>query len=324
MDFFWRSTRNCSLSDDSIKSRPIRQQIGNFSSTATCRPFTGDATTRNALSFHSVECLLEELQVRSVSCFLASGLDPFFLESSLRWPVVLVKDAEDARERQLRQFIGSKLVGDVVAQLILRGVVPFLFLDQLEAAALAWIGRIEGAGIKFDAFTQTFDSGKTGMIHGALDHLDHVIDLGGVGARDEGGPSADQLFHRIDRHVDRARRVGLAFETDGRGGRSLLFGQAIDEVVHDEIDHVDVLPRAMIEMVAADGKTVAVAPQQKNMQVGPGQADAGSKRNGAAVNEVRAVTVDEIGKTRRTADPGKRDDLFVIELAFLENLVEGR
>jgi len=132
------------------------------------------------------------------------------------------------------------------------------------------------------------------------------------------------LFHWIDRHVDRAGGVGLTFETDGRCGRGLLFGQAIDEVVHDEIDHVDVLPRAMIEMVAADGKTVAVAPKQKNMQVGPGQADAGSKRNGAAVNEVRAVTVDEIGKTRRTADPGKRDDLFVIELAFLENLVEGR
>ena len=54
----------------------------------------------------------------------------------------------------------------------------------------------------------------------------------------------------------------------------------------------------MIEMVAADGKTVAVAPEEKNMQVGAGQADAGSKRNGAAVNEVRAVTVDEIGKTR--------------------------
>src|SRR6266403_4623617 len=298
MDFFWRSAHNCSLSDDSIKSRPIRQQIGNFSSTATCRPFTGDATTRNALSFHSVECLLEELPVRSVSCFLASRLDPFFLESILRRPVVLIKDAEDAWERQLRQFIGGELVGDVVAQLVLGGVVPFLFLDQLEAAAFAWIGRIEGAGIKFDAFTQTFDSGKTGMIHGALDHLDHVIDLGGVGARDEGGPGADQLFHRIYRHVDRATRVGLAFETDGRGRRGLLFGQAIDEVVHDKIDHVDVLPRPMIEMVAADGKTVTVATKQEDMQVGSGQADAGSKGNGAAVNEMRAVAVYEIGKTR--------------------------
>src|SRR5260370_38930109 len=137
MAFFWRRARNCSLSDDSIKSRAIRQQIGNFSSTATCRPFTGDATTRNALSFHSVECLLEELQVRSVSCFLASGLDPFFLESILRWPVVLVKDAEDARERQLRQFIGGKLVGDVGARLLLRGVCTFFFLDQLQAGSLS-------------------------------------------------------------------------------------------------------------------------------------------------------------------------------------------
>src|SRR5437762_215731 len=298
MDFFWRSARSCSLSDDSIKSRPIRQQIENFSSTATCRPFTGDATTRNALSFRSVECRLEQFQIAGVPCFLASRLDPFFLEGILRRPVVLVKDAEDARERQLRQFIGGKLVGDVVAQLVLGGVVPFLFLDQLKAAALTWIGRIEGAGIKFDAFTQTFDSGKTGMIHGALDHLDHVIDLGGVGARDEGGPGADQLFHWIYRHVDRASRVGLAFETDGRGRRGLLFGQAIDEVVHDEIDHVDVLPRPMIEMVAADGKTVTVAPKQEDMQVGSGQADAGSKGNGAAVNEMRAVAVYEIGKTR--------------------------
>src|SRR5438874_11403645 len=106
MDFFWRSARNCSLSDDSIKSRPIRQQIGNSSSTATCRPFTGDATTRNALSFHSDECLLEKLQVRSVSCFLASALDPSFLESILRRPIILIKDAEDAGERYLRQLIG--------------------------------------------------------------------------------------------------------------------------------------------------------------------------------------------------------------------------
>jgi hypothetical protein len=32
------------------------------------------------------------------------------------------------------------------------------------------------------------------MIHGALDHLDHVIDLRGVGARDEGGPAEINCF----------------------------------------------------------------------------------------------------------------------------------
>ncbi len=121
----------------------MRRQIGNFSYTATLRSFTDDATTRNALSFHSVECFLEQFQITGVSCFLASALDPFFLESILCRPVILVEDAEDARKRQLRQFIGGELVGDVVAQLVLVGVVPLLFLDQLEAAAFARIGRIE-------------------------------------------------------------------------------------------------------------------------------------------------------------------------------------
>ena len=98
--------------------------------------------------------------------------------------------------------------------------------------------------------------------------------------------------------IDRAGRVGLGFETDRRRGRGLLLRQAIDEVVHDEVGHVDVLARAVIEMVAADGEAVAVAAEEKDVQVGPGQADAGGERDGAAVNEVRAVAVDEIGKAR--------------------------
>ena len=51
-------------------------------------------------------------------------------------------------------------------------------------------------------------------------------------------------------------------------------------------------------MVAADGETVAVAAKQKYVEIGPGQADAGSERDGAPVNEVGAVAVDEIGKAR--------------------------
>src|SRR5205823_11517618 len=64
----------------------------------------------------------------------------------------------DKRRRRRRgtvvaQALGGEFVGDVVAQLVLGGVVPFLFLDQLEAAAFARVGRIEGTRIKFDAFT---------------------------------------------------------------------------------------------------------------------------------------------------------------------------
>ena len=249
-------------------------------------------------SLHSVECLLEKLQVRGIAGLLARTLDPLFLERVLGRAIALVEDAEHSWKRKLRQFVGGELVGDVVAQLVLRGVVPFFLLDQLEGAAFARVARVEYPRIKLDAFRQAFDGGEARMIHGALDHLDHVIDLGGVGARDERSPGTDELFHRINRLIDRAGRVGLRFEADGRRRRGLLFGQAIDEVVHDEIGHVDVLARAVIEMVAADGETVAVATKQEDVQVGPGQADATRERDGPAVNEVRAVAVDEIRKAR--------------------------
>src|SRR2546425_974085 len=136
------------------------------------------------------------------------------------------------------------------------------------------------------------------MIEGALDHFYHMFDLRGVSARDERGPGADEFFHRVNRLIDRAGWIGLGFKPDGRRGRGLFLRQAIDKVVHDEIGHVDVLARAVIEMVAADGETVAIAAEEKDVEVGTGQADAGGKWDGAAVNVVRAVAVDEIGKAR--------------------------
>ena len=51
-------------------------------------------------------------------------------------------------------------------------------------------------------------------------------------------------------------------------------------------------------MVAADRETVAVAAEQEHVEIGPGETNAGGERDRAAVNEVRAVAVDEIRKTR--------------------------
>ncbi len=76
-------------------------------------------------------------------------------------------------------------------------------------------------------------------------------------------------------------------------------------------------------MVAADGEAIAVAAEEEDVQVGPGQADAGGERDGAAVNEMRAVAVDEIREARGTTDPGEGDDLLVIELPFLDDFVIG-
>src|SRR5207249_9909771 len=153
-------------------------------------------------------------------------------------------------------------------------------------------------------------------------NLHLVFDRGAVRAADGGCRAGDEFFRWIDRLIDSAGGVGLALKAYGRRRRGLLFGQAIDKVVHDEIGHVDVLARAVIDVVAADGETVAVATEQEDVEIGPGEADAGRERDGAAVDVVHAVAVDEVRKARRTTDPGEGDDLFVIELAFLKDFVE--
>src|SRR4030095_16656285 len=60
------------------------------------------------------------------------------------------------------------------------------------------------------------------------------------------------------------------------------------------------------------------------MKIGPGEADAGRERDGAAVDEMRAVAINEIRKARRTTDACESHDLFMLEVAFLEHLVERR
>src|SRR6184192_1109116 len=101
-------------------------------------------------SFHSIEGLLENLLIAGFSEFLSRLIDPFFLQRILRRAIGLVEHAEDAGEWELGKFVRGELVSDVVAKLVLGCVVPFLFLDHFETAALLRIGWIEYVGEKFD------------------------------------------------------------------------------------------------------------------------------------------------------------------------------
>src|SRR5688572_9314100 len=76
-------------------------------------------------------------------------------------------------------------------------------------------------------------------------------------------------------------------------------------------------------MVATDGEAVAIAAEYEHMQVVAAERDAGGKRQGAAVDVVTAVRVDEIGEARRAADAGEGHDFFLRIVELLEDLVEG-
>ena len=51
-------------------------------------------------------------------------------------------------------------------------------------------------------------------------------------------------------------------------------------------------------MVAADRKAVAVAAEQEDVEIGPGETDAAGERDGASVDEMSAVAIDKIRKAR--------------------------
>src|SRR5207244_1865327 len=76
-------------------------------------------TTREARSLHPVECLLENLDVDRISHFFPSLIDPLFLERVLSGTIGFVEDAEDTGERNLCQFVGGELVGDIVTEFVL-------------------------------------------------------------------------------------------------------------------------------------------------------------------------------------------------------------
>jgi len=76
-------------------------------------------------------------------------------------------------------------------------------------------------------------------------------------------------------------------------------------------------------MVPADGKAVAIAAEKEDVDIGPGEADAGSERDCAAMDEMRAVRIDEIGKPGGTADARQGDELSCGKLAFLEDFIKG-
>src|SRR5260370_12561935 len=121
-----------------------------------------------ALSLHSVERFLQKLKVGRVASFFASGLNPLFLERVFGRTIGFVEHAEDSWERELRQFVSCELVGDVVPQLVLGCIVPFLFLDHFETAAFLRISRIKDVGEKFDALRQTFDGAEALVIERLL------------------------------------------------------------------------------------------------------------------------------------------------------------
>ena len=254
---------------------------------------------------HAIEGLLEDLPIFEASNFLFHLGDQRCFIGVFGGAVFAVEDSKIAGKGIVRQTISRVFVCDVVVG-----------GNFFEVAALARVGGVEGAGIEFDAFAEAFDDAESVVVHCFVHHAEEVFGVCAGCSGDEAGAAGYQLFHRIDGLVFGAGSVGFAFEADGRGGRGLFFGEAVDEVVHDDVGHFDVFAGGVVDVVAADGKGVAVAAKDENMQVRARKRDAGCKGKRPSVDVVHSVRLDEVGKAAGTTDAGDCGDFFVPDFSL--------
>ena len=111
-------------------------------------------------------------------------------------------------------------------------------------------------------------------------------------------------------HVDGAVGIdhaALRLRAAVGGGRELAFGQAVNAVVLDDIDHVDAAADGMGELAEADRGGIAVAGNAQIDQVAIGEIGAGEHRRHAAMHGIEAVRIAEkiSRRLRRAADAGK-------------------
>ena len=120
-------------------------------------------------SLHPIKRFLKNLDIAGVANLFARILNPLLFQRIFRWTIGFVEDAEYAGERKRCEFVRGDLVGDVMTELVFGCAVPFLFLDNFEAAAFLWIARIEYVRKKFDALRHTFDDAEPLVVVRARD-----------------------------------------------------------------------------------------------------------------------------------------------------------
>ena len=100
-------------------------------------------------------------------------------------------------------------------------------------------------------------------------------------------------------------------------------GHAVGQVVDADHGQVHVAPGRMDEVVAANGKEVAVAGKHDNLQLRVGHFDAGGKGDGPAMGGVEAVELDVARTPGRTTDPRDHGELVVGQAGGLDGAEAG-
>ena len=152
------------------------------------------------------------------------------------------------------------------------------------------------------------------MVEGGLDQWHQLRLVAGEAAGHKGRAQRNRQLHRIDRGlvVDLAL---LRLATKISRGRELPFGQSIDAVILDHVEHVEVAADRMHELPQADRERVAIARNPDVAQGAIGRIGAGGDRGHAPVHRVKAMrTADKVSRgLGGAADPGELDQVVRLD-----------
>jgi len=93
----------------------------------------------------------------------------------------------------------------------------------------------------------------------------------------------------------------------------LAAGHAVGQVVDDDGGDVQVAPGGVDQVVAADGRGVAVAHDHDDLELGVGQLHAGGESERSAVGGVERIEIHVHAETPGTVDAGDQNDLVLGE-----------
>src|SRR5512146_2686071 len=96
---------------------------------------------------------------------------------------------------------------------------------------------------------------------------------------------------QVEIRIEGAVRRGRGNDVIRRGRSGLPASHAVDQVVYADNLDVDVAPRGVDQVIAANSRQVAVTGVNNDVQLRIGQLKPGSERNGATVSRVERIEI---------------------------------
>src|SRR5260370_38367109 len=111
---------------------------------------------------------------------------------------------------------------------------------------------------------------------------------------------------------------------DAAGRRSLAGGEAVDLVVHDDVEQVHVAAHGVNEMVAADPEAVSVAARHHHGDLVIGELQTSGYRQRPTVQGVHAIGIRVAGEVGGATDAADGYHFMVRYLQLDQRLLDGR